>query len=180
MATSVDIGHGHYAVVEANEEGHEVKWHCPRCEETAKNKAGLKSHLRSAHPGWEEGPPTLSQEELLKEELNVEENQEPQEEPWSESEPEELPKPAGETGATIKAKLEKILAMPDEELAAKPRRFACNRFPSLAIATPKALYRFQGGSLTTQNPELIRAVIQDPKYGIHIFPDDPELYVKRR
>jgi len=181
-ATTIEIGGGHYAVVELNEDGHAVKWHCPLCNEDAKSKAGLKSHLRANHPGWDEKPPAMSPEELIAAEMGPEEPEKPQVEPEDEASPEveEEDKKPGETGETLRQRLEEILSMPDEELAAKERRFACNRHPNLSIAIPSGIHRFQAGEFKTDDPELIRAVIKHPWYGIFIFADDPELRLKRR
>lgn len=50
--------------------------------------------------------------------------------------------------------------------------FSCNRYPNYTIFVGKKAAQFVKGKLITDDPDIIRAVLKDPWYNVHIFGED--------
>lgn len=66
-----------------------------------------------------------------------------------------------------------VFSMPDPIDKPAPesriRKFASNRYPNLAICIGEKYAKFSDGLLTTDDPDIIKAVMDHPWYKIHIF-----------
>lgn len=50
--------------------------------------------------------------------------------------------------------------------------FSCNRYPNYTIFVGKKAAQFVKGKLITDDPEIIKAVLKDPWYNVHIFGEE--------
>lgn len=75
---------------------------------------------------------------------------------------------------------EEMIVEDPEPIERLAERFVCNRYPSYSIGLENRMIQFKAGEYVTDDPDEIKAIMDDPYYGVFIMADNPELRKSKR